>query len=191
MGRGKLRPIFINTFMFWNSLKRVSAPSSAPISLEDVKSHLAIAHSDDDAYLTSLINVATAYVDGPNGAGIALMPQLWRVTYDCVPSSFVMRFGPVRNIVGIKVGDEFIDPSTYSFDPDTQILNMASPIHSTVKVEFDAGYASVPDDLLHAIRMIVGHLYANREAVSTVAMHDVPMAVESILHRYRVHVVTG
>lgn len=190
MGRGKLRPIFINTFM-WTSLKRVSAPSSAPITLEDVKSHLAIAHSDEDSYLTSLINVATAHIDGPNGAGIALMPQLWRATYDRVPSSFVMRFGPVRTIVGIKVGDEVIDPSTYRFDPDTQILNMVSPINATVKVEFDAGHDSVPEDLLHAIRMIVGHLYANREAVSTVAMHDVPMAVEAILNRYRVYVVTG
>lgn len=188
MGRRKFRPIFINTFMFWNSLKRVSAPSSAPISLEDVKSHLAIAHSDEDSYLTSLINVATAYIDGPNAAGIALMPQLWRATYDRVPSSLSMRFGPVRAIVAIKVGDEAIQPATYSLDADTQILTMASPTTGTTKITFEAGYDAVPEDLLHTIRMIVGHLYANREAVSTVAMHDVPMAVEATLNRYRVHV---
>lgn len=191
MGRRKLRPIFINTFMFWNSLKRVSAPSSSPISLEDVKLHLAIAHSDEDAYLTSLINVATAYIDGPNGAGIALMPQLWRATYDGVPRTLTLAFGPVRSIAVIKSGQATIDPTTYSFDPDTQILSLSAPTTGTTKITFEAGYDGVPEDLLHAIRMIVGHLYANREAVSPISMHDVPMAVEAILNRYRVHVVTG
>lgn len=176
--------------MFWPSLKRVSAPSSSPISLEDIKSHLAIAHSDEDAYFTSLINVATAYIDGPNGAGIALMPQVWRATYFRVPKSLVMTFGPVRSIAVIKSGETTIDPTTYSFDSDTQILSLSAPPQTVTKITFEAGYDAIPDDLLHAIRMIVGHLYANREAVSTVAMHDVPMAVESILNRYRVHVIS-
>jgi uncharacterized phiE125 gp8 family phage protein len=179
--------------MFWTSLKRTVAPVTTPVSLGEVKAHLALNHTDDDAYLTSLIEAATATIDGPTGIGVALIKQTWRATFDYVPHAFVIPLQPVRAITSIKVGTETLAVDRYDFDPDTSTLYCATPIYGSrskrVKIEFEAGYDTVPADLRHAILMIVGHFYANREAVTTLKLEKVPMAVESILNRYRVHFV--
>jgi uncharacterized phiE125 gp8 family phage protein len=178
--------------MFWSSLTRTIAPADPVISVEDAKTHLNIMHEDDDEYILTLINAATAMIDGPNGIGIALQPQTWRVTLDTISHHFTLPFRPVRSITGITIGAETIAPDLYSFDPDLSSLYCATPIRSTpsarVKIEFEVGYDEVPEDLRHALRMIVAHLYANREAVTAAKLEEVPMAVRTILDRHRVHV---
>lgn len=178
------RPFFINTRM-WNSLTRIEAPEPS-ISVEDVKRHLAIAHADEDMLLGTLIDAATAYIDGPNGAGIALTKQAWRLTLDHLPRCFRLPMQPVTHIRSIKVGGELLSSDHYDFDEDLGELSIKGWHHGRVKIDFEAGYTDIPADLKHAVRMIVGHLYNNREATSNVVIHDVPMAVSSILNRYRV-----
>lgn len=43
-----------------------------------------------------------------------------------------------------------------------------------------------PADLTHAILLICGHWYNQRESVSTVQMHAVPHALESLVRPYRI-----
>jgi uncharacterized phage protein (predicted DNA packaging) len=42
----------------------------------------------------------------------------------------------------------------------------------------------IPPPILHAIRMMVGHLYNNRESVSETKMYEVPMAISYLLGPY-------
>ena len=58
-----------------------------------------------------------------------------------------------------------------------------------VQVTFDAGWTArdqVPAPLLFAMRLLVGHFYANREAVADVKFEELPMGVQSLLNPYRV-----
>jgi uncharacterized phiE125 gp8 family phage protein len=59
-----------------------------------------------------------------------------------------------------------------------------------VKIDFTAGYgdtsATVPDDLITAMRQLLAHWYENREAVSDSAMTEVPMTVKLLLDPYKV-----
>jgi hypothetical protein len=48
-----------------------------------------------------------------------------------------------------------------------------------------AARGTVPELLLAAVLLLVGHLYENREAASPVAITEMPMGLESILSLYR------
>lgn len=183
--------------MNWTRLTRITAPDSSPIDTTDLKRHLAIAHSDEDDLLASYIGAATAYIDGPRGAGVALLTQTYRLSLDYLPRHFELPIGPVKCITTITVDGVAVDPSLYSLDADQTPATVSCIVPSnscqpgSVKVTFKAGFgdrsSDVPADLLHAIRMIAGHLYANREAVSDLELKSVPLAVETILNRYRVN----
>lgn len=64
-------------------------------------------------------------------------------------------------------------------------------VPDAVRVEFTAGYGdqpeSVPPTLRHAVLLLVGHYYANREATSQVPILQVPFAIDHLLSTYRMH----
>lgn len=43
----------------------------------------------------------------------------------------------------------------------------------------------LPADLIHAVMLTAGHWYNQREAVSTVQMHEVPDALQALVKPYR------
>lgn len=181
-GKAEAFPPFRLNIDMWNTLKLITEDSDPVLDVEDIQSHLNLFHADETAYLMTLIEVATAFIEGPNGIGVALSPKRWRVSLsEC---QFRLPLRPVRSIVSVTRAGQPVD---YSFDEDTGRIDCRD--YKGTKVTFEAGYNKVPADLLHAIRMIVGHLYANREATATVKVEEVPMAVETILNRYRVYSV--
>jgi uncharacterized phiE125 gp8 family phage protein len=179
--------------MNFNRLFRSVEPESLPVSVDDVKTHLRITGEDEDNYLFSLIEAATAYIDGPHGIGIALMPQTWEYSLKGLWPSFTIPLYPVQSVDKIEWTDR--DGTAQSstnirFDKRTNPCHAyhdlrATPHEGSVVVTFTAGFATVPADLRQAILMIVGHLYANAEATSAVKLENVPMAVDTILARYR------
>lgn len=54
-------------------------------------------------------------------------------------------------------------------------------VPASVTVVFEAGYEVLPPLLRHAVLMLAGHFYANREATSDRRVNDVPFAVQSIV----------
>ena len=181
--------------MNWTKLSRTVAPTNQVVSVDDVKQHLAIAHSDEDTILSILIDVATESIDGVTGIGVALLTQSWRMSLDHLSRYITLPLGPVQSVESITIDGVTVDPSTYTLDTD----QTPAKIHvdfprcgskpGCVKVNFIAGYgdtgADVPADLKHAIRLLVGHLYNNREATSEATIKEVPLAFASILSRYR------
>ena len=180
--------------MNWTKLTRTAAPASQVVSVEDVKQHLAIAHSDEDTYLSVLIDVATDSIDGPNGVGLALITQSWRMSIDHLSRSIELPLGPVQSVDSISFEGTTLDPSSYTVDLDLSPARVYVGIPlcgskpGCVNVNFTAGYGDsgddVPADLKHAIRLLVGHLYNNREATSEATINEVPLAFASILSRY-------
>lgn len=173
--------------MHWTDLEQTIAPTDPVLTVADVKAHLAIAHADEDDYLSTLIDVATAYIDGSRGVGIALNPQTWTLRLEDWPPRRKLQIplGPVRRIIAIIAEGVELDPSQYTVRGDRlRILN--SRTITDLEIEFEAGHDQVPADILHAVRLIVGHLYAHREATTEAALSTVPFAVDAILNRYRV-----
>jgi uncharacterized phiE125 gp8 family phage protein len=177
--------------MDWTRLKRLSTPQQPVVSLAEARDHLRVAHTHDDAYITRLIDTATAVIEGPNGAGIPLSPSRWVLTLDHLPRNFDIDLCPVQSVDRITRDGEVLAPATYTTDLDStpaRVVSNHAPRPSrlgSVKVEFSAGYETVPADLRHAILMLISHFYENREAVSAIDLKDVPFAVGAIISRYR------
>jgi len=184
----------------WSRLVRTVEPAAPVISLAEAKRHLRVLHDDDDADIAELVEVATAAIEGPNGIGVALSPQTWRMSLDQFPCEITVPLGPVTEISSIAYTDANGDPATVSSwraDLDAQPLKIWPARNAVwpslvcepgaVKVTFVAGFTKTPPDLKAAMKLLVGHFYENREAVTTdLKAVDLPMGVDAILNRYRV-----
>jgi uncharacterized phiE125 gp8 family phage protein len=69
-------------------------------------------------------------------------------------------------------------------------LTVTATADDTLRVAYKAGYgdaaADVPQALRQAILLLVGHWFAQREAVASTQLHDVPFAVQALCNPYRV-----
>ena len=118
----------------------ITPPTNPVVTLEDAKNHLRVMHDDEDWLISSLVDAATAHLDGVGGVlGRALSPQTWDAVF-CGSSAGDLPLGPViSRQPPVTVDDE-------------------------TTVRFVAGYASgVPAPIKAAILLHVGTLYQNRE----------------------------
>jgi uncharacterized phiE125 gp8 family phage protein len=110
---------------------------------------------------------------------------------------------PLASVTHVKYQDEDNDEQT--FDPASYVVSgvggrgyvhLASgaswptvyPGRDVLTVRFQAGYATVPDPIKHAVLLMVGHLYSNREAVANAQgkPETMPMGVDALLSTFRV-----
>lgn len=184
----------------WTRLVRTVPPAGPVISLVEAKRHLRVDFDDDNADIQDLIAVATAAIEGPDGIGVALTQQTWRMSLDHFPCEIVIPLGPVKSITSIVyIGADGNPANVTSWRTDFD----ASPCRiwpardtawptvtcepGAVKVTFVCGYDETPADLKAALKLLVGHFYEHREAVTTdLKAIDLPVGVDSILNRYRV-----
>lgn len=149
-------------------LSLIAPPVASAVALGEAKQHLRVTHHDEDAYITSLIDVATADIEKALGDH-KLINQTWRATFvGSVPAYWSPPYRPV------------------------QVLHTSVATMDGYTVDFTVGYGApddVPAPILHAVLMVVGHLYANREVVSATPMHEVPFAVGALLSKYRTQYV--
>src|ERR1051325_2697831 len=90
----------------WNRLVRPADPAVAPLDLARAKSHLRVDSADEDADIQDYLDDAIAAVDGPNGAGLALITQTWRMSLDSWQHGRItIPLRPVQEIVSITYLD--------------------------------------------------------------------------------------
>jgi len=183
------------------TLTVVTPPVTEPISLNEAKLHLRVAHNDDDTYIQSLISVARDHIEQDIQRAIAT--QTWELTMTTFPTDtnvITLYFGPVQSIVSIIYDDadgvaQTMDPATYWLDTSwlpAKLMGInAWPATSTtseaVRVQYVAGYGGnpIPSSLRHAMLMLIGEWYDNREAASTALLSKLPHAVDRLIWNYR------
>lgn len=187
-----------------------SGANDRPVSVSEAKEHLRIVDfTGDDDYIGGLIDAATtwcedfcdrtfadktytvAFDDFP-----ALRTELPRppvrlnatAASATVTISYVDTSGATQTLAWAQSGSQdfrldrdhvpaLIYPKYLESWPSTRLDDKA------VQVTYLAGYggaANVPTPAKHAIKMLVGHWYATREAVGN-AGQDVPMGVHALL----------
>lgn len=186
------------------AIELVTAPATTAISLEEVRQQLRIEHSDDDLLLDRLINVAQAFTDVMGALGHAMINQTWAQWVAPYPSEVRLFLGPVRSVSSIKYydtdgvlqtatldnfdvfGTEFattIKPKSGYAWPSTQNRPDA------IRIEYVIGYGSsasdVPEGIRHAMMMLIGHWYENRENAALDQLSDVPYGYDVIIGLYR------
>lgn len=160
---------------------RTVGPAGPPVTLEAVKAHCVVQHSDDDDLLTAMLSAAVNELDGWSGTlGMGIVTQSWSQTFDGFPLRLRL---PMRA--------EAVEALTY-VDPDGEDVVLAAdryvlrrdalgsfvePSYGTswpavraqsesVTVEFTCGsdVEDVPAAITASILLRVADLYRNREA---------------------------
>ena len=169
----------------------------AAITVAQAKEHLRITHADDDTYIEAITLAASEYCeDYQNKVYVA------REVVDYL-DSFPTEIRPVRSplisVTTIKYYDTdgnlqtlantvydvgtFKEPGRISLKynqswPDTRgIIN-------AVIVTYQAGYvarAVIPEEIKHAVKLMIGHLYENRESVTPLNMTELPTGLKTLL----------
>lgn len=182
------------------ALKLVTAATAPLVSLAAAKKHVhAEDFTDDDAYIEALVATATAHIDGAVGwMGRAFGQQSWELSLDRFPCgeirlplpplqavtevAYTKDDGTAGTVVGFRefgvgsvTGQGLILPAYGERWPVTRKEPEA------VRVTFTAGYESIPPSVGHAIKLMVGTWYNNREDAAEIKLTEMPTGVDALL----------
>lgn len=197
----------------YDKMSLITAPLALPVTLDEAKMHLRVDGDAEDALIEGLIAAATD--DLTNYTGRAWVPQQWDEYFSDFPLLFRLSLAPVISIDGIFYRDsngteQPMDASIYS----AQIIGDYPTIHlidgkdwpesftawDAVRVRYTAGYfptegadspthpaAGVPAAIKAAIKLRIGDLYQNREAVALVngAKYEPNPTIKALAFPYR------
>lgn len=180
-------------------LTLLTPPTEWPVSVDDAKVHLRVTHADEDTYIEGLIKAATRYVE--QSLSMSIAEQTWLLTLDSFTDYIELPRGPVISVASVEYVDgdgasQTADAELYTLDLTSRsqwvVLNSGSSWPTTlegvnaVSVTYTAGMENVPDDIRHAILLLIGHWFAVRETVNVGnVVSEVPFAVEALLQNYR------
>lgn len=177
--------------------KIIEKVSVEPVTLAEAKSWVKItpAFTQDDALIEVLISAARDYCE--KTLDRAISPQKWEISYK--------RFGvnPMRLPLGIKtiekveffnggsielLSEDFYDYNTseppYIFNKFGKRFPVADNRPDAVRITAQMGDETIDESILLVIRLLVCHWYETRQAVSTLAQHEVPLAVDALLSTF-------
>lgn len=178
--------------------KILTPPASEPVTLIEAKAHVRVTHNNDDAYITLLIKAAREHVEAMSGR--ALMPQTWELYLDAFPlDNIKLAYPPMTSVTHVKYLDtagalQTILNTDYAVDSISEPGWVMEPVNgwptagkyaNAVVVRFITGYAdaaSVPESLKMAMKLVIGHLYVNREStISGTIISKLPMGVDTLI----------
>jgi uncharacterized phiE125 gp8 family phage protein len=214
--------VFYNLKALLMYLQLDTAPAVFPVTVADLKDHLRVSNTASDTYLAAILAAAADELDGPTGKlRRALISQTWRAYERDWP--IYDRFGvdrinlplpPLQSVTSVKYYDadnalQTLPTSAYhvviSTDGEGCIERVEGQTWPTVyerpdaiEIEFIAGYGDaetdVPDAIRHAVRLIVGDMFADRgdaamqahiqKSGTNVIVSYNQVAVDRLLKRY-------
>jgi len=180
--------------------KETTAPASEPVSTANAKAHLRVTHSSDDTYIDSLVVAARKWIEDTRGIQMITATRTLKMGWF---GDVVIPRAPLASVVHVKYYDEdevqqTVSSAVYTVDTDstpgevylaydqewpTDVLD----IPKAVEIQYTCGYGSaadVPAGLVHAVKLLVGHWYENREDSATVNLSRVPMAAQALVQNY-------
>lgn len=190
----------------------VTPPAEEPVSLAEAKAHLRVDHAAEDALITSLIAAARQLLE--QKIDQAIVARTLRQTmrgFDAKPAArdgdrIRLYLPPLISVSSVRYRDEAgtvqtLAPSGYVVDaagtsgpgwiePAPGVSWPSTQDHpAAVEIEYVAGYgaaSAVPEMIKAACKLIVGHLYLNREAVVTGTIAtELPLGIQDFVNSLR------
>lgn len=186
---------------------QTSEPSAEPVTLSEAKAHCRVTTDADDALLSAYLITARLHVEGIIERALArrtFRTRMARFPYD---SALIVPCCPLVSVTTLKYYDvnntqQTWDAANYVVltDATPGMIELANNVawpdttvrSDAVEIVYTAGYAvgSIDQRARHAIRLLVGHWYENRESTTVgVEVKEIPQAVESLLWQLRTGVV--
>ncbi len=186
------------------ALTRTADAATEPVTLTEAKAHLRVTGTDDDTLIGTLITAARQYVE--NYLNRALITQTWEWRLDAFsPWTLIVPMAPLISVTSIQYVDgqgttQTLAVTEYDVDAKsepgriTPAYGKAWPAiryqMNAVTITFSAGYgaaSAVPSPIKQAILLVIGEMYAHREASMVAApIIELPLGVKSLLLPYTV-----
>ena len=182
--------------MTWYPPVVIVAAADEPVSLAEAKAHTRVDGNDDDTSLNNTIAAARAYVEAY--CGTPLVSRTVAVKCDYFQDFAVLPLAPVSTISSITYLETAAATKTLSDDVyELRSEGLTASIvlkcgrswptiqpGSRITVTATVGYATLPDDIRHAMLLLIGHWHKYREAGAR-EVADIPHGVESLLANHR------
>ena len=185
-----------------------TAPTVEPVSLTEIKRHVRIEPNDEDndIYLYNLISVAREQVEMITWR--KLITQTWYGYLNDWPSGdyIELPFGSLQSVTAVRYTDvdasqstwssaEYIVGTDYQKGRITLADGYAWPNENLypsnpIEIEFVCGYGladSVPNQIKHAIKLMVSELYENREVSLVGVAFQQFDTINNLLSNYRLN----
>lgn len=174
----------------------VEKPNEEPISLEDAKLFLRVDSDEEDDLIKTMITTARTLAEGIQGR--TLPEQELKAYFDSFPSKsdpLKLPRPPVKEIKGIKYTDKDGNQqeiTEYEADLHAEPALIYADWPATkdkpnvVEVEYEAGFDVIPQPTIHAMYLLLSHLYEQRDIVIDAQTNEVPFTVTMLLNADRV-----
>jgi uncharacterized phiE125 gp8 family phage protein len=183
----------------------VTPPASEPVTLSEAKAQLSVTSSAHDTRITSLITTARRQVE--RYLKRALITQTWKVYYNCFHAVMELPYPPLQSVTHVKYYDDSGTLQTLSSDlywedlasEPGKIVRKYDAVYpellagrpNAVEIQYVAGYGDaedVPEDIRHAILMLVTDYFDNRgEVVVGSIAQRIPGFIKDLVHDYRMY----
>jgi uncharacterized phiE125 gp8 family phage protein len=180
----------------------VTAATVYPVTLEEAKLHLRVDSNVEDTLISSLIIAATSFVE--DNTWRALCTQTWKLSLDAneVKKFIGLTKSPIQSISAVKYFDINGVQQTMSTggfqanllnEPaiiELQTIPQMKTMMNAMEIQFVCGYgvaASVPEAIKEAMKLLIGHYYEHREAVSTTKLTELPIGIQALLAPYNIY----
>jgi uncharacterized phiE125 gp8 family phage protein len=175
----------------------VTAAVETPVSLDAMKEHLRVDGSDSDVLISSYMSAAVASLESETG--MLLATQTWNEAFQYPTRDVYLGILPVQALASVKYFDTDNAEQTATlsdfvlYKSDDWAFVRSDNWPSTydrpdaITMQLTAGFgSSVPENLQHAMRLIVGHWFQNREDVSEMSLKEIPRAASHLIGLSRV-----
>ena len=170
----------------------VASVGSPPLSLADAKEHLRVLHTTDDDYITSLVLAATEWIE--QQYDIALRSKTVTEYYDGFDGDIQITIYPVNSVTSVKYYDTDNTLQTIT-DYTSDLVSRRGRVRvesepslydrpNAIEVIYVAGYATAPEAIIHAIKLLVGDWYKDRERTPGNVKARLLDTVEKLLYAY-------
>jgi len=177
----------------------ITARIKNSVTLDDVKNHLRITATDEDDYLSALMDAAQEFCEDYTNRKYEA--ETWKLLLDEFPKVIELPFSPVSSVTHVKYYDTDENQQTLSTDDYETSLN-AEPVtikpvtdssfpstydmYEAVEVQFVCGASApaiCPMTFRQAILILIADMYQKREST----VHRYPDTVDMLLQPLKVH----
>lgn len=176
-----------------------SGTPSEVISTADLKAFLRVTHSDEDTLIEAMREAAIRHIE--SYCNIRIGDRTGTFYFNHFPDRVELPVGPITAVSSVEyatadgtfstmnAGDYFI---TYGRDPlmieFNTIPSYFTDTFRKMKVTATLGYAEadVPGPVVHAIKLLVSHMYDIRSIEVMGVINKVKLGLEALLNPYRI-----
>lgn len=172
------------------TLTLITPPALHVVPTADLKLHLRVDHTDEDALITALEAAAVAYLDGWNGVlGRAMRQQVWRQEFSGW-GDLQLAMPDVSTVaVTYLDGNGAEQPATSAVLRQTvsgPVVVASGPTAERIFVNMTCAMSAQMLPIAQMIvRLLVGHWYENRVTVVPGSVSEMPMAATALIGSIR------